>query len=277
MLKLLHASLYALWKNRIFWLELIAAAVFSVWIVFANYSPEVQASSDKIYLDDVFFTMYQLIILFVSAALSLIIGTEYSDGVIRNKLIVGHKRSHIYLSVLITALLSSLLTLLVHGAFTGALGYFLFGGFQMDTAKFASVLLCSVLAVMVITALFSAVSLNCSNKAATSVLSILLAIALMLMASRICSSLLEPETTYSYMSISMDGVEFGDLIDNPTYVDGTLRTVLEFIYDLLPVGQLLQINSMELEHMTRWLWMSPAFFAVITAFGLYGFKKRDIK
>ena len=52
-------------------------------------------------LENSFFTYVPLIVIIAAAFCSLFIGTEYSDGAIRNKLIVGHDRIYVYLSNLI--------------------------------------------------------------------------------------------------------------------------------------------------------------------------------
>lgn len=104
MRNLLAANFHALFKSRVFWITLAATALVSAYVVSANYNAEVQASENPIYLNDVFFTVYQFIGVILAAVTSLIIGVEYSDGTIRNKLVVGHRRSEVYLAALGTNL-----------------------------------------------------------------------------------------------------------------------------------------------------------------------------
>ena len=45
---------------------------------------------------------------------------------------------------------------------------------------------------------------------------------------------------YSDVVITVEnGVQFGDLIENPAYIDGMQRTVYELIADILPTGQVI--------------------------------------
>lgn len=277
MRKLLSANTNCLLKNRIFYLEMIFCALFSAWIVFMNYNPEIQTTKDCLSLDDVFFTMYQLLCLVLAACISLTIGTEYSDGTIRNKLIVGHTRFQIYFSMLLTNIFSTILILVIHGIVTYVLGYFLLGAFQMKISQLIIALLCAILTMLVFTAFFAAIALNCSNKAITVVGSFFAALAIIYMSSFAGNKLLEPEMTYDGIVINMDGVQFGDLIENPAYVTGTARTVFEFVYDLLPAGQIMQINSMDFTRWSHWPVLSILLFVLITVVGFKIFEKKDIK
>lgn len=277
MRKLLSANFHALVKNRIFWIELVGMALFSGYVIFANYSPEVQASASPLFLDDVFFNVYQLMGVVLAASVSLIVGTEYSDGTIRNKLVVGHTRSALYFSVLLTQLLAVLAVLLVHGVVSFTLGYILLGPCQMSAEQFLLVLGLAVLNTLAFAALFVAVSMNCSNKAAAAVAALLLALALTLGANTIGNKLLEPETTYDGITITMDGVEFGEEIPNPAYVTPEKRPVYEFFYDLLPIGQIIQIQQGDFDRMARWPAFAVLFFLLSTVGGYRLFRKKDIK
>lgn len=58
MSKLIYANFYRIFKNKIFYVEIIFTAAFSLFIVLVNYSPKIQASDNGVYLDDVFFNLY---------------------------------------------------------------------------------------------------------------------------------------------------------------------------------------------------------------------------
>ncbi len=95
MRKLLNSEIRHILKSKLFWLEILFFAGFSAFIVIANYSPAVQNSENPIYLDDVFHNLYQMMAFAFVICISMTVGTEYSDGVIRNKLIVGHTRRNL--------------------------------------------------------------------------------------------------------------------------------------------------------------------------------------
>lgn len=277
MRKLLSASFFRLRRNKIFWAEIGLTAILSAFTVIVNYSPEVQAMENRLYLDDVFFTMYLVLGFILAAGISLIVGTEYSDGTIRNKLIVGNTRTQVYFSNLIASVVPSCLVLMVHGIITYGMGFFLFGSFQMPAEQTVIALFSALLTTFVFSALFTAIAMNCSNKAVTAVVSLLLVLALTYLASSFGNILSEPEMTYDGVTITMDGVQFGDIIRNPAYVSGLQRTLYEFVYDLLPTGQLLQMYALDFTRCERWTLLSVGLFAVATTVGFFVFRRKDLK
>ena len=71
--------------------------------------------------------MYQFFCLILAAGISLIVGAEYSDGTIRNKLIIGKTKAQIYFANLIASIVPSCLAVTVHGVITFGIAYFLWG------------------------------------------------------------------------------------------------------------------------------------------------------
>lgn len=275
--KLVFANLNRLCKDKFFYGEIGFAALVSVFILSANYSPEVQTMESRLYLDDVFFTMYQMLGFILAAGISLTVGTEYADGTIRNKLVVGNTRAQIYFSHLIAGAVPSCLVLIVHGIVTYGIGYFLFGSFQMPVGQVMTALVNALLITLVFSALFIAIAMNCSNKAITAVVSLLLALGLVYLASAVGMALTEPEMTYDGITITTDGLQFGDEIRNPAYVGGFQRTLYEFVYDLLPTGQLLQMYALDLTRCARWPFLSLALLGAVTISGFLAFRRKDLK
>lgn len=277
MRKLFYAGLYRLVRSKIFWLELAAMAGFSIWIVGINYAPEIQSSADRLAADDIFFTVYQLISLFLAAGVSLFVGTEYSDGTLRNKLVVGHTRGHIYGAMLLVSLLMTGMLLVLHGVITLVLGSIVLAPVQMPTSRLAFLLLVAVLDCVVFTALFTAIALNCTSKAVSAVATLLSSLAMTMLAGTLGNRLLEPEEVYDGVIATQNGFQYGERIPNPDYVDGLRRTVYEFLYDLLPSGQLMQLPMDSVECRVSWLVLSLALLAAVTAVGFCLFWKKDIR
>ena len=278
MRKLVTASFSRLWKNRIFWAEIGLTALLSVFIVISNYSPEVQASeSSRLCLDDVFFTMYLMLGFILAAGISLIVGSEYSDGTIRNKLIIGKTRAQIYFANLFANIIPSCIVLMLHGIITFGIGYFLWGNFKMPPSQVGIVLLSALLTTFVFSALFVAISMNCSNKAVTAVISLLIVLGLTMLTSTIGNVLSETEMAYDSITYTIDSIQFGNEIPNPAYISGTQRTVYEFVYDLLPTGQLMQMYILDFDRCARWPVLSVVFFLLVTAVGYFMFRRKDIK
>lgn len=277
MIKLLSANLYRLRKSRVFWVELGFTLVFSLLICKWNYSPAIQSSQNPVYLDDVFFIYYELLGFVLAAGISLLVGTEYSDGTLRNKLIVGHSRGSVFLSHLLASVSTSVLLLLIHGAVSGAVGFYLFGGFQLSVSQVAYTMACIFLSTAVYTAIFLCITINGSNKAVSAVLCLLLALVLLYLSSWLGAALVEPEVIHSQVIISLDGISYGPEIPNPAYLSGLRRSVCEFFYDLLPSGQLNQIIQQDFARAARWPWFSLAFFAAVTWVGLLSFRQKNVQ
>lgn len=277
MRKLLAADFHALFKSKVFWTMLAATALISAYVVSANYNAEVQASDNPIYLNDVFFTVYQFIGVILAATTSLIIGVEYSDGTIRNKLVVGHRRSEVYLAALVTNLTATLLFAMAHGIVTFALGSLLLGPSQMPTEQFFALVGLAALDTLALDALFTGLAMNCENRAVSGVASLLLALTLIVAASTIGNKLREPEMSYEDVVITESGIQYGNLVPNPAYVDASQRPVYEFVYDLLPTGQLIQISSEDLTRADRWPAFSASFLTLAAGGGYLAFRRKNLR
>lgn len=276
MTKLIHAGFARLFKNRLFQLELLGTIAVSIWLCAVNYSPKIQAS-EPLSIDQVFFTFHQLIGIFYAAAIALFLGDEFSDGTIRNKLVVGHSRGHIYLSNLLIVSVATCMVSLLHCGTTLIVGNLLFEPFTISTTKVVYAELCLMLVACVFSAIATAVSMNCHNKALAAVGEILLMILLAYMGSLAIGRLNEPEMIYDGISISLDGLQLGNLIPNPTYVTGTRRTLLEWIADLLPTGQTLQLFNLDFTRCVRWPFLSVVLYGVISVLGMFRFFRKDIR
>lgn len=276
--KLLNSESRHLIKSKLFWLEILFFAGFSAFIVIANYSPAVQSSENPIYLDDVFYTLYQIMAFAFVICISMTVGTEYSDGVIRNKLIVGHTRRNIYFSTLLLHMASSLLMIVIHGVVSYGVGYILFGGFQTEFSHLIYIIACSTLANLVFVALFVSISLNGSNKAVTVVVTTVLYIAILYLASFIGARLSAEEMIYDGIRILSDGtMQLGELIKNPNYISGMTRTVYKFIYDLIPTGQIIQMQSDKFIPCIQFPVLSAVLIVLNITAGYLLFCKKDIK
>lgn len=277
MRNLLSANLARLWRNRVFQIEVIFTAVMSVYLCIANYSPVVQASDTPLHLEDLFFNYYQFMGFVLAACISLIVGTEYSDGTIRNKLVVGHTRGAIYFANLIAAACSSVVVVLLHGVLTMAVGTFLFGWFTQPAEYIIGSVACAGLLTLEYSALFVLIAMNCSSKPVTAVSALVLMLALTYGASYLGSALNEPEMIYGTRVVTENTVEYRDLTANPYYLEGTIRQVYQFLYDLLPVGQLLQMYQLDFSRLHLWPWLTVGFSGLLTAVGFGCFRKKDIK
>ncbi len=83
MYRLLKAGLFRLKKEMIFWLFIFLSLGIAIFILFKGYSTNNEIMLDKLTNE---FTLY--IGLFIAIFVSMFVGKEYSEGIIRNKIIV---------------------------------------------------------------------------------------------------------------------------------------------------------------------------------------------
>ena len=75
----------------------------------------------------------------------------------------------------------------------------------------------------------------------------------------------------------MEGIAYGEVVENPDYIDGFQRTVYELIADLLPSGQAIQLNNLQYERANRWPLLAVIMLLFTTIAGYLSFRKRDIQ
>ena len=97
MSKLLHSNFERLKRYPIFWIEMILAIGYSIFVCMILYQDMIRYE-ESVAMESILFNFLVLIGIVMAVFCSLFIGTEYSDGTIRNKLIIGHSRNNIFIS-----------------------------------------------------------------------------------------------------------------------------------------------------------------------------------
>ncbi|MEN6489658.1 MAG: ABC transporter permease subunit [Smithella sp.] len=272
MSKLLRANFVRLKKDKVFWIGMAFMFAFGIFGVIQKCINDPTAPPDQLLF------IFPVLIGIVSAAFcSLYIGTEYSDGTIRNKLIIGHKRSIVYLSNFITCSAAGILMSLSYITAVAVLGFPLLGLPQMNAGAAIILLLTSLVMIIACTALFTLLCMLNQNKAVAAVVCILSIIVLLVLASMIKSRLDAPEFYNSYIITDSSGNTATEPVRNPLYLEGTKREVYQFFLDFLPTGQAIEISSQTTPH----LWLMPLYSLFIaiasTLSGVLCFYKRDLK
>ena len=275
MRKLLAASFSRLWKEKIFWFVFLIMSIGSVCFNWIGYN---EINNPQIYVEDMIFCMLPMSGFVFALFISMRLGTEFEEHTIRNKLVVGYNRTQIYFAEYITCMVASIILLGIMLLFATVFGLLLSLEFQSGWMEIVFLLFCCVLIASVFSAMFVGISMNVGAKATSLVVSIVFLFAILLLASFCINALAEEPMAYSNITITVeDGVQFGDIIENPAYVDGTQRTVYELIADILPTGQSIQLNNLEFERAVRWPVFSLIMLVIATVAGYIPFRKRDIR
>ena len=277
MRELLNANLSRLLKSKALW---AAAAVLLIWSAGSMLNGCRQAAmsemtSSPLFLDHYYFELAPLLGLFGAVFISLFLGTEYSDGTIRNKIVVGHSREGIFLANFIACLTASLV---FFGAWLlgGLVGIPFLGGFHMPAAQLLCCLLLAVLFTTALCALFTALGSVFSNKATGAATAILVFLALLVLASVLYNRLSEPEM-YSGMVMTAQGMEMSEPTPNPDYLSGSARTVCEVLLELLPTGQGILLANLEIAHPLRMALFSLLIIGCAVGAGIFVFRRKDLK
>lgn len=285
MTKLLRANFARLWKSKIFWLGMAFMIGFSAFAVLARYRDKI-VEPDFAYptLDGLFFAGGMYVAVVIAVFIGIFIGTEYSDGTIRNKLVTGHSRISVYFSNLIVCAVASLMMHLSYFAVMVCLGFPLMGTLETPVYVVVPLVLCSMVTTVAFVALFLLLSMLIHSKSSGAVVTILLSIVLLFASMTIVNRLSAPEYYESYTWTEQ--TEDGETIEhyepaekNSRYLTGMKREVYEFLYDFLPSGQMMQYGSaMELpDHIEIMPLYSLAIVVVTTACGAYFFRRKDLK
>ena len=280
MRKLLSANFARLWKSKVFWA--LEAIVFLwgtvmyclVWLNVRNMGISWLEKNAGYY----FFFILLYVGMPIAVFASLFIGTEYSDGSIRNKLTVGHRRRDVYLSNLIVSAVAALLFLLTHFLAAVIVGLPAVGtGVLKAVDALLLRALCALVVLFAYTSLFSLAAMLDSNKARCAVVSLFLVLALTLVGLGVYAALSEPELT-SRMVMQEDGSFLRQKnLPNPRYISGRVRTLLEAVEAFLPGAQALRITADSGKFSLAGMAGTFALGALLTVLGIGIFQKKDIK
>lgn len=272
MSKLLSANLSRLFKSKVFWLTAVAMLAINTFaVIMVGTNP----MDDP--FDMEFFAMMPSFGLYAAFFTSMFLGTEYSDSTIRNKLIVGHSRSEVFFANLFTCLIAAAIFFIVWAG-TTCIGIPFFGAEKIVVKPCLLKALVGFFTLISVTSIMSVISQLITRKAVTAVTAIFAALALLLAASYFYNALCEPETVVDHYTFSADGgIEVGDVIPNPAYIGGAMRTAYEAILRVLPTGQQILLADEPLKQPALMIAVSLAVTIVVSVIGYLFFRKKDLK
>ncbi len=273
---LLSANLLRLKKNYAFWgamgvsFGLALATVIDVYRVAQTFGGTTSVDAEL-------FKYAAFIGILAAELIPLFFGTEYSNGAIRNKLIVGQSRLSIYFANLITGFAACVLCSAAYMLGCIALGIPLLGWFTQPPALLFTALIGSLLMMAAFCAIFTFVTMNCAKKSTSVVICLLGTFAAFIWAFVIHSMLEAPEFIQGY-EMSVNGQVVNAVPEpNPNHLTGLKREVYQFLFDLLPSGQSIQYCSLVLSDPVRLMGLAAAVCVVFTGAGAALFRRKDLK
>ena len=274
--KLLRANFSRLLHDRAFRLLSALMAFFGTSMAVVN---AVHARQDgEIWVMDYTIFIYVILAPIVNAVLTaLFIGNDYSSGTMRNKRIAGHRRGIIYLANLLVCICAGICLCLAFALPQAAVGLLLKGELNAAPTTILLYVGLSFALMIAFTALFTLIAMLCQNKSHTTAGCILLTFALLFAGVYISSTLEEPEYLAAY-SYTENGVTVEEPEQrNPYYITGMKRQVYEFLQDLTPGGQVIQISEMGVKKPAMLAIYDGLILLLVTGFGLVFFRREDLK
>lgn len=275
--KLLSANFMRLGKSKAFWLCAVSTLLISAAMIYsdAGWAQEAAGIGMIKPLDACFFQLAPCTGAIMAVFISLFLGTEHSDGTIRNKLIVGHTRTNIYLANFLTCFTGAVIITALW--FLGGLpGLYLIGHFEMGFSGVITYFFVAIGITAAFTAIFVWIGMLSRNKAITVVVVLALWVALALAGSGVYDRLHEQEFNGGMAMIDGEFVWTEDT-PNPLYLTGRARTVFELLNKILPTGQAIAMTNAEITAPVPNIAASLMVAVVITAVGILAFCKKDLK
>lgn len=298
MRNLLNANYARLRQSKVFWLVMLVLAGYAVVICVAAYHAMVLYNEPGYTepMDQTLFRTTELLGFASAIVLSLFVGEEYSSSTIRNKLVVGRKREHVYFAGFLTAASAVLMLYIVSTAVAFLLGSVLFSASAASMEALVTAFLTGGMMCVAYGAIYYFIAMTCSNRTWTAIALLLLTGALLLVAIKLGQALAQEEFVMqlvpaefstSGQAYTVEGVA-EDLFDglvmetvpNPNYLTGMKRELVQFLYDLNPAGQSLQlikISEQNILHPVRIILLDGGLCAAAAFFGTWLFRRKDIK
>lgn len=266
---LLHAGLSRLVRSRAFLLAVLAELAYTALVVMVCWD-HYAAGSYNYTLESVLTAGFGLMgylpvpSLIAAPLLSLHLGADYSDNTLRNKLIVGHTRTEVYLADLLTCVIAAVgldvLYLLLAGVLCvypvlGMAGTLL----RVSVGQLLAWIAAALLARAAWAAVMKLTAAVLGNRTAASIAGLLLVLA----AAGVCA-------------FGFHELEYLARHPEALHSEGC-GAFWQLALDTLPTGQYLQVSRLDTPNLWRLPLLSLAVSAAVTGVGLALFERKDLK
>ena len=258
MIRILRADFRRLQKDRALWLSVLGMLLISAGFMFIQAS----AMDYTVPLSRVIFLPLSMLGIALGAFAAMFSGTDFSDGVIRNKLLTAENRGSLVLSEMIVSAAGCLLIYALVTAFSAGGGRFFFEN-NVDLVVFARYFALGASMSLAYGCLFSALTMICGKKTQSVILCMGLAF-LMLFAALSSNEVLVQ-------------TEYRNGVLNPHFVGGMRREIYSFLHDLNPCGQAAQLSAWEVRHPVRILLLNLIVILGSSMLACLFFQKKDIR
>lgn len=275
MTNLLEVGFYKLRKSYIFWIINITSFALGLLAIFRY-----KDMNDIIYIDRIATEhIYLYAGIFIAFLVTTFIGKDYTDGIIRNKVISGNKRTHIYFANLIICIIAGVITETIYIATVLLFGKKLYGSLRL--MNLLSVFLYPLLIIIVYCSIYNLITMLCAEVSKALVICVTLFVVLF-----VISMITEQKVYNDRYSIN---TQYNKQIDYLREKKSKINKLIRFIN---PIGQssviqaygteiLDEPNEEELNIRKRNIKEVP-FYSIFLILisnigGIYLFKNQDLK
>lgn len=275
MRNLLSAGFSCLWRSASFWVSVAVMAAVAVFELAVSYQPRLMGAEGILDNRYMIFILVSGVVL--SAFCSLFIGAEYSDGVMRNKIAVGHSRTAVYFTNLTVCAAAGVLVCLGYILPVVIVGIPLLGSFTMNISSLVWFTVCAFIMTAALCAIFTMIAMLNQNKAVVAIICIFLAYFLLFLGIYLNSRLTEQAVISAREYIENGQIFVQEAAPNPFYVQGVKRRIFEALYDLPGCQAVQLLATAETGCPVRLPVVSIGAMAASTGAGLVLFRRKDLK
>lgn len=277
MTNLLKANFYKMKKNKFIWIASILSVIVAIYYIRDNYNIYHDFLS-YVNINSLIFNYLPIFIIVSSILISTLLGFDYSNGSIKNKIVVGHSRLKIYISNLISTYLIILTIYLIYVLIICLSGIFLFKNLTFNL-KFLLNIIILFSIILSYTSISVFITMTINNDIVSPVLNVLNSFILIIISFILLSVLSEPKYLHSDDGIYINdvGIEVIDT-ENPMYIKGNKRTIYEVIVNILPTGEAFQKSrDRDIDNNSyQILSYSLSFIIITNVLGIYLFYNKEL-
>ena len=257
-MQMLRADFNRLRKSAAFRLALLGMLALAALFMFTQAT----AMDYTVPLSRVIFLPLSMFGVAMSAFVSVFVGTDFSDGFIRNKLLAAKGRSGVVISQIIVCCAACLAVYCAVTAFSAGGGMLFFEN-NVDGAVFVRYFILGLSMSLATGCLFSVVAMLCGHRTRAVVVCMALAFGMLFLCLHTNEILVQ--------------AEYRDGALNPRYVGGIRREICGILHDLNPCGQAAQLSAWQVWHPLRAMLFDLFSTAGLSALGCLLFRTKDIK
>lgn len=305
MRNLLRANFSRLMKSKSFWAALLFMTGFAAFIAW-NQWDDMRNYGAAVTVDAAMFNAQVIFGITAAVFVSLFVGVEYSDGTIRNKVLVGRGRTDIYAANFLTCAAALAIVYAVSTAVAFGLGTLLLEPSAVPAKHLLIAFGMGLFMVVSYAAIYNFIGMALSNRTYTAIVSILLAFGLMICGTYVRNKLDQPEfiqqlshteaasdvaAEYMEMDAHTENMETAvavnedgtvtqmalETVPNPQYLSGAARKRFQFFLDVNPYGQTVELAMLNIPHPLRIILLDVGIALFFSLGGICLFRRKDIK